>query len=82
MQFAKGPGTVLTNPAALAGAAGVMARVARHTMDEITEYLATIDEKVDDVLRAQKDAVLARMIGLGLVIEESLTIREHGGRVN
>ncbi len=26
--------------------------------------------------------MLARMIGLGLVIEETLTIREHGGRVN
>lgn len=83
VQFAKGPGTVLNNPAVLAGAAGVMAQVAmRQTMDEITEYLARIDEKVDDVLRAQKDAVLARMIGLGLVIEESLTIRGHGGRVN
>jgi hypothetical protein len=83
VQFAKGPGTVLTNPAVLAGAAGVMAQVAmRQTMEDITDYLATIDEKVDDVLRAQKDAVLARMIGLGLVIEESLIIREHGGRVN
>lgn len=83
VQFAKGPGTALTNPAVLAGAAGVMAQVAmRQTMDEITDYLAMIDEKVDDVLRAQKDAVLARMIGLGLVIEETLTIREHGGRVN
>ncbi len=83
VQFAKGPGTALTNPAVLAGAAGVMAQVAlRQTMDEITDYLATIDEKVDDVLRAQKDAVLARMIGLGLVIEETLTIREYGGRVN
>ncbi len=83
VQFVKGPGTVLTNPAVLAGAAGVMAQVAlRQAMDEITAYLATIDEKVDDVLRAQKDAVLARMIGLGMVIEESLVIREHGGRVN
>lgn len=83
VQFVKGPGTLLTNPAVLAGAAGVMAQFAmRQTMDEITDYLATIDEKVDDVLRAQKDAVLARMIGLGLVIEETLTIREHGGRVN
>jgi hypothetical protein len=83
VQFAKGPGTLLTNPAVLAGAAGVMAQVAmRQAMDDITEYLATIDEKVDDILRAQKDAVLARMIGLGLVIEESLIIREHGGRVN
>ena len=83
VQFAKGPGTVLSNPAVLAGAAGVMAQVAmRQTMDEITDYLAMIDEKVDDVLRAQKDAVLARMIGVGLVIEETLTVREHGGRVN
>ncbi len=45
----------------LAGAAGIMAQLAmQQTMDEITDYLATIDEKVDDVLRAQKDAVLAR----------------------
>ena len=83
VQFAKGPGTMLTNPAVLAGAAGVMAQVAmRQTMDEITNYLAVIDEKVDDVLRAQKDTVLARMIGTGLVIDEAFTIREHGGRVN
>lgn len=83
VEFAKGPGTLLTNPALLAGAAGVMAQVAmRQTMDEITDYLATIDEKVDDVLRAQKDDVLARMIGAGLMIEETMTLREHGGRVN
>lgn len=82
VQFARGPGT-LTSPAVLAGAAGVMAQVAmRQTMDEITDYLASIDEKVEDVLRAQKDAVLAKVIGLGLVIEEALTIREHGGKVN
>ena len=83
LQVAKGPGSLLTNPALLAGAAGVMAQVAmQQTMNEITDYLATIDEKVDDVLRAQKDAVLARMIGAGLVIEEAMTTREHGGRVN
>jgi predicted transcriptional regulator len=83
LQVVKGPGSLLTNPALLAGAAGVMAQVAmQQTMNEITDYLATIDEKVDDVLRAQKDAVLARMIGAGLVIEEAMTTREHGGRVN
>ncbi|UAL31176.1 hypothetical protein K8W59_06825 [Nocardioides rotundus] len=32
-------------------------------MDEITDYLATIDEKLDDVLRAQKDSVLAGAAG-------------------
>ena len=83
LQVVKGPGSLLTNPAVLAGAAGIMAQVAmQQTMNEITDYLATIDEKVDDVLRAQKDAVLARMIGAGLVIEEAMTAREHGGRVN
>ena len=46
------------------------------------DYLATIDEKVDDVLRAQKDAVLADMIGVDLVIEEAMTVREHVGRVS
>jgi hypothetical protein len=83
VEFARGPGTALTNPAVLAGAAGVMTQLAmRQAMDEITDYLATIDEKVDDVLRAQKDAVLSRMIGLGLAIEDALKIRDHGGRVN
>jgi rRNA processing protein Krr1/Pno1 len=83
VEFVKTPRSLLTNPALLAGAAGIMAQVAmQQTMDEITDYLATIDEKVDDVLRAQKDAVLARMIGVGFVIEEAMTIREHGGGVN
>ncbi|MEV0006275.1 hypothetical protein AB0H28_28895 [Micromonospora sp. NPDC050980] len=71
------------NPALLAGAAGIMAQLAmQQTMNEITDYLAVIDEKVDDVLRAQKDAVVARMIGVGLVVEESMTVREKRGRVD
>ncbi|MFH8474130.1 hypothetical protein [Streptomyces sp. NPDC018000] len=83
VEFVKAPGSLLTNPALLAGAAGIMAQLAmQQTMDEITDYLATIDEKVDDVLRAQKDAVLADMIGVDLVIEEAMTIREQVGRVS
>ncbi len=84
VEFAKStPGQLLSNPALLAGAAGIMAQVAmQQTMDEILDYLATIDEKVDDVLRAQKDAVLARMIGVGFVIEEAMTTRESRGRVD
>lgn len=83
LQIEKGAGSFLTNPARLAGAAGIMAQLAmQQTMDEITDYLATIDEKVDDVLRAQKDAVLARMIGVDLVIEETMTVREQVGRVS
>ncbi len=83
LQFVGGPGSLVTNPAILAGAAGIMAQLAmQQAMDEITDYLATIDEKVDDVLRAQNDAVLADMIGVDLVIEEAMTIREHVGRVS
>lgn len=83
VEFAKGPGSVLSNPSLLAGAAGIMAQLAmQQAMDEITNYLAMIDEKVDDVLRAQKDAVLADMIGVDLVIEEAMTVREHVGRVS
>ena len=74
---------MLTNPAVLAGAAGIMAQFAmQQTMDEITDYLATIDKKVDDVLRAQKDAAVAQLIGVGFVIEEAVTIREEAGRVS
>jgi len=83
LQISTRPGSLLTNPAVLAGAAGIMAQFAmQQTMDEITDYLARIDEKLDDVLRAQKDAVLARMIGVGFVIEEAMTIREKRGRVD
>jgi predicted transcriptional regulator len=83
LEFAKTPGSFLTNPARLAGAAGLMAQLAmQQTMDEITDYLAVIDQKVEDVLRAQKDAVLADMIGSGLVIDDALVVREHTGRVS
>lgn len=83
VEFVKGPGAVLTNPAILAGAAGIMAQVAmEQAMDEITDYLATIDEKVDDILRAQKDAVFADMIGVAFAIDEALTVRQQVGRVS
>lgn len=85
LEFVKpGPvGSMLMNPAVLAGAAGIMAQLAmQQTMEEITQYLKVIDEKVDDVLRAQKDAALAEMIGVGLVIDDAMLKREHVGRVS
>ncbi|MEV4348420.1 hypothetical protein AB0J83_28535 [Actinoplanes sp. NPDC049596] len=83
LQIATGPGAKLSNPALLAGAAGIMAQLAmQQAMNEITDYLAKIDAKIDDVLRAQKDAVLAGMIGVDFVIDEALTVREHVGRVS
>lgn len=83
IQIAKGPGAALTNPAMLAGAAGIMAQLAmKQTMDDVLDYLATIDEKLDDVLRAQQDAVLSQMIGTGLTIDEAMMLRERRGRVD
>ncbi|MFD3718878.1 hypothetical protein [Streptomyces sp. NPDC058674] len=83
VEIAKAPRSLLANPAVLASAAKLMSQVAmQQTMDEITDYLATIDAKVDDVLRAQKDTVLARMVGVGFVIDETMTIREKRGRVD
>lgn len=83
LQFVQGPGAFLMSPAFLAGAAGIMAQLAmQQAMDEITDYLATIDEKVDDVLRAQKDAVVADMIGVGFAVEEAMAIRKQVGHVS
>jgi hypothetical protein len=83
IQIVKAPGTMVTNPAMLAGAAGIMAQLAmQQTMDEITDYLARIDEKLDDVLRAQTNQVLARMDGVDLAIKEAMSVRETVGRVS
>ena len=83
IQFTRGGIGNLTNPAMLAGAAGLMSQIAmQQQMDEISEYLEEIDAKVDDVLRAQKDAVLSDMVGVDLVIDDAMTVRGEVGRVS
>lgn len=83
IQIAKTPGSMLTNPAMLAGAAGIMAQLAmQQQMEAITDYLAAIDEKLDDVLKAQTNQVLARMAGVELAVREAMTVRDSVGRVS
>lgn len=84
LEFVKGgAATMALNPATLIAASAMMQQMAlQQSIDEIGDYLAVIDEKVDDVLRAQKDAVLADMIGVDQVIEEAMTLRETVGRVS
>ncbi len=83
LQFVAKPGAMLTNPAILAGVGGLMAQYAmQKQMEEITDYLAKIDAKVDDILRAQKDAVLADMIGVELMLDEAMVIRAEVGHVS
>lgn len=83
LQIVTKPGTALANPALIAGAGGLMSQMAmQQAMEEITDYLAAIDEKVDDILRAQKDAVLSRMVGVGFELDEAMILREARGRVD
>lgn len=73
----------LTNPAVLAGVGGLMAQMAmQQALDEITDYLARIEGKVDDVLRAQKDKVFSGLIGVGLIIDDAIVARNEVGRVS
>lgn len=83
LQFVTKPGAALASPAVLAGVGGMMAQYAmQKQMEEITDYLAKIDAKVDDMLRAQKDAALADMIGVELMLDEAMVVREQVGRVS
>ena len=83
VEFVRGPGTALKNPALLAGAAGIMAQLAmQQTMDEITDYLERIDAKLDDVLQAQKDSVVSRLTGAGMAIDEAITVSRARGKVD
>jgi len=83
VEIVKSSLTEITNPAVLTGLAGIMAQVAiQQAMDEITEYLAVIEAKVDDILRAQKDSVLSEMIAVGLLLDDAMTVRREVGRVS
>lgn len=83
LQFTRGAGASLTNPAVLVSLGTMMNQMAlQKSIDEISEYLAVIDEKVDDILRAQKDAIIADMIGVDLIIDDAMTTRKHIGRVS
>lgn len=80
IQIEDGPASLLTNPAVLSGAAGIMAQLARqHEAKEFKQLLVAIDGKLDEVRRKQRDAVLAKMYGVSDAIAEAKAIRDHGG---
>jgi hypothetical protein len=82
VEFVK-PGAAYANPAALANISGMMTQFAlQQSIDEIADYLAVIDAKIDDIIRVQKDSVIADMIGVGFVIDEAMTIRAQMGKVS
>lgn len=79
-----------TNPAVLSGvgtllsgAAGVMAQLEReHEISEIAELLTSIDEKLDDVRRAQRDDVLAKLDGVTFAVQEAMRSRSYTAHVS
>ncbi|SCX56461.1 hypothetical protein SAMN03159343_3421 [Klenkia marina] len=80
LQVEDGPRSLLFNPAVLSGVGGLMSQFAQHSeAHELRALLLRIDEKLDDVRRAQRDAVLARMTGAAAAIDEAMTIRGQGG---
>ncbi len=83
LEYTNDNARLLANPNVAAAVGAVMAQYAmQQAMDEISDYLAVIDAKVDDILRGQKDAVLADMIGVEMVIDEATLIRAQVGRVS
>ena len=83
LQIVQTPSLLLTGPFALTALSTMLQqRAMQEQMDEIVEYLQEINEKVDDLLRNQKDAVLSDMIGVDLIIEDALIVRDHVGRVS
>lgn len=83
LEITKNPLQILSNPAALTSVAGIMSQMAsQQTLDDIADYLAKIDEKVDDILRAQKDTVFSEMIGIGVIVDEAILTRNAVGKVS
>ncbi|GAB7068267.1 hypothetical protein H7J06_17570 [Mycobacterium hodleri] len=83
LQIAQAPTALLSGPMALSALSAMMQQQAmQQQMDQIVEYLQEINAKVDNILRNQKDAVLAKIIAVDLLIEEALTVRNQVGRVS
>lgn len=52
----------------------------QYDMDEIKDYLVTIDKKINGVRRAQNDADVAKVCGAGLDIESAMTVKPDANR--
>ncbi|WP_084247894.1 hypothetical protein [Mycobacterium avium] len=83
LQITKAPTKLLSGPSALSALSAMMQQQAmQQQMDQIAEYLHEINAKVDNILRNQKDAVIAKIVGVDLLIEEALTVRDEVGRIS
>lgn len=80
LQSETGPASFLTNPAVLAGVGGLMSQLAQQSeAQELKAILVRMDQKLDEVRRAQRDAMLAKMHRAAAAIEDAMTLHEAGG---
>ncbi len=80
LQVEDGPASLILNPAVLSGIGGLMSQFAQQTeAQEFKALLVKIDEKLNDVRRAQRDDVLASLKSTAAAIEEASIIRQNGG---
>lgn len=81
IQFSGAPG--LMNPMAIAAIGTAMTQMAMmQRLEDVQKTLEDIDEKVDDILRMQKDSELSKLVGVGAVLEEAMMIRDEVGAVS
>lgn len=73
----------LFSPAMATGIAGMMTQMAmEQAIQDITNYLARIDDKVTDLLRDQKDRVVADLMGAAFEVDEAAAIRSKTGALS
>ncbi|NMM94266.1 hypothetical protein [Bifidobacterium oedipodis] len=73
----------LANPDMLTGIAGMMTQMAlEQAIEEITDYLKSIDKKIDDLLQDQKDQSIANLVGVAHMVNETMMIRDQVGTVS
>jgi O-acetyl-ADP-ribose deacetylase (regulator of RNase III) len=70
----------LADPQMMTGLAGMMTQMAlEQAIEEITDYLKSIDRKVDDLLQDLQDQQLADLAGVARMVDEAMTIRDQVG---
>ena len=73
----------LFSPAMATGVAGMMTQMAlEQAIQEITDYLKSIDEKVGELLQDQKDQTVADLIGVVFEVDEAAAIRDKTGTLS
>lgn len=83
LQVDKGFGSLLTNPAVLSGIGGIITQAAlQQSLAEITAYLQTIDQKLDEVIRKVDEARKSELSGLMKTLREARIRYEIEGTVD